>query len=245
MTAVAVMASIAGCISISPKMRHQQHPPRNLQVLAVSDRVEPRIYGPGIRSVAGDAELIVGCGDLPYYYLDYIVSTLNRPFYYVHGNHDRPEYRSNRSVVREPQGGVNLHRRLCRHRGLLIAGLEGSHRYNANEHYQYTQMEMWSHVLAMAPTLFINRLLYGRYLDILVTHSPPFGIHDGTDRPHIGFRAFLALMRWFKPRYLLHGHQHVYNNLTTTQTRYHQTRIINVYPYKILQLDFGPTPPRF
>ncbi|NOZ72802.1 MAG: metallophosphoesterase [Chloroflexi bacterium] len=209
------------------------------RLLAVSDKVEPRIYGPSITKVAGDVDLIIACGDLPYYYLEYIVSMLNRPFYYVHGNHDRPEYRSDKRIITEPLGGTNLHQRVCRQNGLLIAGLEGSHRYNANEHYQYTQGEMWSRVLALAPTLLINRLLYGRYLDLMVAHSPPFGIHDGEDRPHIGFHAFLALMRWFKPRYFIHGHQHVYSNLTITRTRYQHTEVINVYPFKILDLDFS------
>lgn len=215
-----------------------RHPPASIEILTVSDKVEPRIYGPNIQRVAGRAEMIVSCGDLPYYYLEYIVSSLNRPFFYVHGNHDRPEYRSNKTVIHEPQGGINLHRRVCHRQGLLIAGLEGSHRYNANERYQYTQGEMWSLVLSMAPTLLFNRLFYGRYLDVLVTHSPPFGIHDGEDRPHTGFRAFLAFMRWFKPRYLLHGHQHVYNSLTITRTQYEQTTIINVYPWKLLKLTF-------
>lgn len=209
------------------------------RILAVSDKVEPRIYGPSITKVAGDVDWIAACGDLPYYYLEYIVSMLNRPLYYVHGNHDRPEYRSNKRIIKEPQGGTNLHQHVCRVDGLIIAGLEGSHRYNANKSYQYTQGEMWSHVLSLAPTLLINRLLYGRYLDLLITHSPPFGIHDGKDRPHIGFRAFLALMRWFKPRYLIHGHQHVYSNLTITRTRYQQTEVINIYPFKILDLDFS------
>lgn len=222
-------------------MARRLHPSLpSCRVLAVSDKVEPRIYGPSIKRVAGQVAFIVGCGDLPYYYLEYIVSVLNRPFYYVHGNHDRPEYRSNKSVIKEPLGGVNLHRRLYRSEGLLMAGLEGSHRYNANQHYQYTQGEMWGHVLSLAPTLLLNRLIYGRYLDLLVTHSPPCGIHDAPDRPHMGFRAFLALMRWFKPRYLLHGHQHVYNNLATTQTRYYHTDVINVYPFKVLELDFSP-----
>ena len=214
-------------------------PAPHYRVLAVSDKVEPRLYGPSIAKVAGNVDCIVGCGDLPYYYLEYIVSMLNKPLYYVHGNHDRPEHRSNRSLIKEPQGGTNLHARVITTRGLLMAGLEGSHRYNSNPRYQYTQTEMWSIVLKMAPSLITNRILYGRYLDVLVTHSPPFGIHDAADRPHIGFKAFLSFMRWFKPRYLLHGHQHVYRDAEITRSRYAQTEIINVYPWRLLDLDFS------
>ena len=208
------------------------------RVLAVSDKVEPRIYGPQVRTIAGDVDFIVGCGDLPYYYLEYIVTVLGKPLFYVHGNHDRPEHRSNRTVVKEPPGGVNLHGVTRIVDGLIIGGLEGSHRYNQNPRYQYTQNEMWMQVFAWAPTLLVNRALYGRAIDVLITHSPPFGIHDAQDRPHIGFRAFLAFMRWFRPRYLLHGHQHVYSNRTITRSRYHATEIINVYPSRLLDLRF-------
>jgi len=193
-------------------------PKPHYRILAISDKVEPRLYGPSITKIAGDVDGIIGCGDLPYYYLEYIVSMLNKPLFYVHGNHDRPEHRSNRTVVTEPQGGVNLHGRVVAFNGLLIAGLEGSHRYNRNPRYQYTQAEMWGVILKMIPTLITNRILYGRYLDVLVTHSPPFGIHDAADRPHIGFKAFLTFLRWFKPRYLLHGHQHVYRDTEVTTT---------------------------
>ena len=33
--------------------------------------------------------LILACGDLPYYYLEYIVGLLDVPLFYVHGNHDK------------------------------------------------------------------------------------------------------------------------------------------------------------
>jgi len=217
-------------------------PQPHYRVLAVSDKVEPRLYGPSVTKVARDIDCIVGCGDLPYYYLEYLVSMLNKPLYYVHGNHDRPEHRSNRTVIKEPQGGTNLHAQVIATRGLLIAGLEGSHRYNRNTSYQYSQMEMWGIILKMIPTLVTNRILYGRYLDVLVTHSPPFGIHDAADRPHIGFKAFLTFMRWFRPRYLLHGHQHIYRDTEITRSRFAQTEIINVYPWRLIDLEFPDSP---
>jgi Icc-related predicted phosphoesterase len=96
----------------------------------------------------------------------------------------------------------------------------------------------------MAPRLLWNRLRHGRYLDILITHAPPFGIHDGPDLCHRGFRAFLTFMRWFRPRYLIHGHKHVYRPDEVTQTSYHQTEVINTYGYRILEMNhlLGRTP---
>lgn len=221
-------------MSLSPKQRRPHY-----RILAVSDKVEPRIYGPNVRHIAGDVDLVFSCGDLPYYYLEYIVSMLDRPLFYVHGNHDRPEHRSNQSVVNEPPGGVNLHHQIRSIEGLLVTGFEGSHRYNNSPHYQYTQNQMWSLILSMAPSLLANRLIYGRSLDILITHSPAYQIHDAVDRPHTGFRSFLPFLRWFRPRYMLHGHQHVYGPRETTRTKYEDTEIINVYPYQVLDLDFS------
>jgi Icc-related predicted phosphoesterase len=88
----------------------------------------------------------------------------------------------------------------------------------------------------MALRLFLNRIFGGRYLDVLVTHAPPCGIHDGEDTCHRGFDAYLRFMRRFRPRYLLHGHQH---RLATEewQTRYLDTRVINVYPFRVLDLE--------
>ena len=89
----------------------------------------------------------------------------------------------------------------------------------------------------MTPALMLNRLRYGRALDILVTHAPPRGIHDSDDRAHTGFDAFLPLMRRFRPRYLLHGHSHVYRADVVTRTQYQDTTVLNVYPYRVI--DFG------
>jgi Icc-related predicted phosphoesterase len=78
---------------------------------------------------------------------------------------------------------------------------------------------------------------YGRFLDVLVAHSPPWGIHDEPDRAHQGFKCFLTFMRWFKPRYLLHGHIHLYRLDVVTKTRYCETDVINVYPFQVLDLE--------
>jgi len=211
-----------------------------VKLLVVTDKVVEFIYSPSLVERFGDVDLVLSCGDLPYYYLEYIVSMLNVPLLYVHGNHDPPvEYAWSGLQHTGPGGGINVHGRLVRERGLSVAGLEGSIRYKPQGRYQYTNLEMWTHVLKMAPLLLVNRLITGRPLDILLTHSPPYGIHNGRDRTHVGFKSFLWLMRRFKPRYLLHGHRHVYNPLEVTETQYQQTTVINVYPYRVLEIDVG------
>jgi len=214
-----------------------------MRILTLSDKVEPLLYGPGLKRVIGDVDLVLGCGDLPQYYLDYVVSTLNVPCYFVHGNHAqgaeflrRGEEQDQRRQRCLPQG-CNVNGRVVNEQGVLIAGLEGCMRYNKNPRFQYTEREMRSKVLKMAPRLLWNRLRHGRYLDILITHAPPFGIHDGPDLCHRGFRAFLTFMRWFRPRYLIHGHKHVYRPDEVTQTSYHQTEVINIYGNRILEVN--------
>jgi hypothetical protein len=183
--------------------------------------------------------MILSCGDLPFYYIEYVVSMINRPCYYVFGNHGREiEYQGGAWRQKsEPQGAVDLHKQTACEGGLLLAGLEGSIRYNNAPKYQYTEGEMLRNIMQLAPKLLVNRMRYGRWLDVLVAHSPPAGIHDEKDPAHRGFAGFLTFMRWFKPRYLLHGHIHLYRRNVVTQTRYMETEVVNVYPYRILNLE--------
>src|SRR5690606_21886042 len=114
---------------------------RQVNILAISDKVESLIYSGHIRGRFEHIDLVLSCGDLPCYYLEYIVSMLDVPLYYVNGNHaPRVEYGTT-TTRRYPWGAVNLHGKVINHAGLLIAGFEGSRRYNNGPH-QYTEMEM-------------------------------------------------------------------------------------------------------
>lgn len=208
-----------------------------MKVLAVSDRVLDRLYTPKIREKYPDVELIIGCGDLPFYYLDFMISAMDVPLVYVLGNHDGgPQYTSDKRKLTSVSGGIYLHGQVENVQGLLLAGLNGSMRYRPNAPYMYTEAEMRGQVARLIPQLLWNRQRHGRYLDVLVTHSPPYGIHDRTDLPHTGFKIFLQLMRVFKPRFLLHGHVHIYRRDTVHHTKVGSTEVINVYPYKFLDI---------
>jgi Icc-related predicted phosphoesterase len=207
-----------------------------VKILAVSDQVVKSIYSEHIRERFGDVDMVLSCGDLPYSYLEYIASMLNVPCFFVHGNHDQPECQLDGRILVEPGGWANLDGRVVWAKGLILAGLEGSIRYKPEGDFQYTESQMASKIWRMLPALYVNRLRYGRYLDILITHAPPFGIHDGQDYCHRGFEALLSFMTHFRPRYLLHGHKHVYKP-EPCETPYVDTQVINVYPFRTL--DFG------
>ncbi len=118
---------------------------------------------------------------------------------------------------------------------MLLAGLEGSLVYNYGP-AQYTQSEMWGLVWALVPQLMTNRIRYGRYLDVFVTHAPPAGIHDAPDPAHQGVKAFLWLDQVFRPRFHFHGHVHVYSPEMKTETRLGSTWVINTYGYKLSEI---------
>jgi len=209
-----------------------------MRVLAVSDDVIDKLYTPGVRGQLGKIDLILGCGDLPYYYLEYVMTMLDAPLYYVHGNHDPlVEYSTASGTKTAPEGGENLDLRCVNASGLLLAGLEGCIRYKPTGSHQFTQNEMTLRLLALLPGLACNRLVHGRWLDVLVAHSPPLGIHNGPDHAHTGFRAFLDLMRVCKPRYLLHGHQHRNYGSGPGETHFGKTMVINVHPYRVLDIE--------
>jgi len=206
-----------------------------VKILAVSDEVVERLYSLCNTGHFSDIELIVGCGDLPYPYLENMVTFLNVPLIYVPGNHD-PIYRE-KDAKTYAEGGSNLDLKLTRVKTFLIGGLGGSVKYRPDGTNQYSQNEAYSRALKLLPRLLINRIQYGRYLDILITHSPPFGIHDDDTEAHTGLKALNWLINLTKPRYHFHGHTHFYRrNLSSSETNFKGTKIINVHPYKVLDV---------
>jgi hypothetical protein len=219
-----------------------------MKILCVSDQVDPLVYSPLIKERFSDVELVVGAGDLPMEYLGYIVSCLNVPLLFVFGNHnltELPYYRpSAANRFRAPEldnmdhyyGAIHIGFKARREAGLLFAGLDGSMMYNRGLN-QYTEFAMYVKIALLLPRLLINRIFFGRWLDILVTHAPPRGIHDKTDCCHLGFKSFLWFMRVFKPRFLVHGHIHLYDLNDVRVSAYRSTTVVNAFNHFILETE--------
>ena len=199
-----------------------------MKILCVADHVDPLVYSPAAKERFHDVDLVLGAGDLPMEYLGYISSILNKPILFVFGNHNLEKIsRFNRRMAMYSEsatvnpffehnyGATWTGGRVTRSNGLLVAGLGGSKRYNDGLN-QYTDLQMYLAVIRLLPGLVWNRLRCGRWLDILLTHAPPRGIHDQEDPCHLGFKAFLPFMRLFKPRFLIHGHIHLYEKRAST-----------------------------
>ena len=207
-----------------------------MKILAVSDEVVERLYTLSTSGHFHDVELILGCGDLPYPYLENLLTFLNVPLMYVPGNHD-PDYNP-RNHLAYVEGGSNLDLRLVRHKKFLIGGFGGCIRYRPDGTNQYTQAEAYGRVLRLLPGLLLNRTKYGRALDILITHSPPFGIHDEDSQAHRGLKAINWLLQIAQPRYHFHGHTHFQRrNISPAETVRGLTKIINIFPYKVLEVS--------
>ncbi len=206
-----------------------------MKIFVVSDEVVERIYTLTPQGHFNDVEMVLGCGDLPYNYLEYLVSMLNVPLFYVPGNHD-PAYNP-RFSSSWAEGGTNLDLMLVKARGLLIAGFGGCVRYRPDGVNQYTQTEAYFRALHLMPGLLLNRLRYGRALDILITHSPAFGIHDENTEAHRGLKAINWILHWARPRYHFHGHTHFFRrNLEPSVTQLGPTTIMNIFPYKVIEI---------
>ena len=207
-----------------------------MKILSLSDKIVSFVYSPIVKRRFPDVDLVIGCGDLSYYYLEYVMSALDVPLYFVRGNHDVLAEYDHGNMRVAPQGGMDLHRRHAKYRGLLVAGIEGSLRYRPGS-FQYSQSSMWGHVFSLVPGLMVNRATRGRFLDVFVTHAPCAGIHDRPDLPHQGIKAFRWLITVFKPSYHIHGHIHIYNPDSVIETRFGDTLVINTYGFREITID--------
>lgn len=205
-----------------------------MRILAISD-VEDEAVTASLPARAGSIDLVLACGDLTYDYLDYVATAVAAPLRAVHGNHDVPPEGLDDREVRVWWDGIDLHGRVVSIDGLLVGGLQGSPRYNKGP-FQSSEGDMWLAILGMVPALVANRIRHGRFIDVLVTHAPPRGIHDRPDPAHRGFAAFRTFLRWFRPRYHVHGHTHVFDTRMVTQTQFGATTVVNAYGARTIEL---------
>jgi Icc-related predicted phosphoesterase len=223
-----------------------------MKILCISDQIDPLVYTNSIKERFADVDLVLSAGDLPLDYLEFIVSSLNKPLYFVFGNHNLKGFEhyqrggggsANRwNELETPipgAGAIHVGSKVRREGDLIIAGLGGSMQYNHGEN-QYTEFQMKMEILRMIPALVFNRIFHGRYLDILLTHASPQGIHDKPDPCHRGFKIFLWFMSVFKPKYLIHGHIHLYDLSTVRATKYMETMVLNAYSHYVIVTGENP-----
>jgi Icc-related predicted phosphoesterase len=70
--------------------------------------------------------------------------------------------------------------------------------------------------------------------DIVLTHAPAAGCHDGQDLCHRGFESFNTAIHVWRPSFFVHGHVHAYDR-SWTVTTIGCTTVLNAYPYRIFE----------
>ncbi len=187
-----------------------------MKILAIADR-PPRT---SIKSILENypIELICTLGDLDYFSLKELKDINHIPKIGVYGNHDSGTYF-------EDLGIKNMHLNTFEYKGLIFGGFEGSVRYKENPYAKmYTQEEAFE-LLKDFP-----------YVDVFISHSPPFGINDEPNElAHQGFKALREYIEVKKPKYFLHGH--TYPKEEEIITNFMNTKIIYVFADKIIDLD--------
>lgn len=221
-----------------------------MKILCISDERDRLVYSGSIKSRFKEVALVLSAGDLDLDYYGFIVSSLNKPLLFVFGNHNLShieEFRRNSADLFrldtsfvpgdvQTHGATYIGSKVVRVGGLIIGGLGGSMRYNDGQN-QYTEFEMFLSILKIAPKLLFNRVFRGRYLDILLTHAAPRGIQDAPDRAHRGFKVFIWFMNIFKPKYLVHGHIHLYDINAQRVTTYRRTKVVNAFEHFVIETE--------
>ncbi len=229
------------------------------RILAIADEVDESL-GPETLAALRPT-LIISCGDLPFDYLEYVVTLANVPLLYVPGNHDPHVTRPTAPALRSPfvgvqpaflptstarghdiwdearqagpAGCVSVDGRVIEVGGLRVAGLGGSHRYSDGPN-QYTQGQMRLRALRLAFRARLRHPAAG--VDVLVTHAPPLGLGDEQDRCHQGFAPFHTLVERLSPKLLVHGHVHPYGEVRSDRV-IGRTRVVNAIPRRLLEVE--------
>lgn len=197
-----------------------------MKILALADEESAYLWDYFEKSKLEGIDLIISCGDLNPKYLSFLATFTNAPVIYVHGNHDK-KYKNI-----PPEGCICIEDEIYVYKGVRILGLGGSMKYNSDE-CQYTEREMRKRVRKLRWKLFRSK-----GFDILVTHAPAFGLNDGEDLPHRGFKVFNTLIEKYNPKYFLHGHVHMrYGRKHVRFDTCGDTQVINAFERCVFEYE--------
>lgn len=198
-----------------------------MKLLCISDQVESLLHGPTLDHYARGVDAVISCGDLPFEYLEYIVTFLGVPVYYVLGNHDPDDEKF-------PGGCTPLDGRVVEAGGVVLAGLSGSQFYSG-EGNQYTERQMRLKAFELSTRIRARALIGRPKPTVFVTHAAPLGFGDAEDHAHTGFESFLTLMDRHAPKLWLHGHVHLYGPDQKRVTHRDKTKIVNVFGHQFIE----------
>lgn len=232
-----------------------------MKILAVSDETSSVLENLVVRSPGKlkGIDLVLACGDLDREYIEFLVDGLDKEFFFVSGNHVQEEEEHESSgfelidrlwdtiktsaekIISSIAGQDDLHGRIGVFRDYFIVGFGGSKWYNGRGN-QYREGEMASiagkAVTKLRMLRMRDRLLGRKRKEIIViSHAPPFGVHDLPDPCHTGFKCFLKFIKKMSPVVWLHGHVHLHDRRQQSATLVGNTTVVNCYGYKFIKLE--------
>lgn len=228
-----------------------------MKILVVSDHEEKQLYDHFDPSRwVGKVDLAISCGDLRGDYLSYLVTVLRVPLLYVAGNHDT-RYRTN-----PPDGCDPINGRIVTYGGLRILGLSGSPQYSGDDgEFQFTDSQMRWRVRKLYPVVW-----KAGGVDIVVSHASPIRcpltpglckspagagrtcVHpelaghpalcpEPVDFAHRSVAVYnRAIARW-RPRFWLHGHNHIEYGRIPRLWWIGATQVINADGHVVVDTD--------
>lgn len=195
-----------------------------MKILLVSDVESRFIWDYFDKKAFEGVELILSCGDLSASYLEFLVTMIGAPLFYVPGNHDK------RFTIEPPCGCVDIDRKLTVFNGTRILGLGGC-RSPYDDIHQHTESSMSKYIRKLS-----RAIKRAGGFDILLTHAPAFGLGDGKDLFHMGFNCYVTLLDEFNPAFHFFGHQHKNYMFEKPVENYKNTQLVNAYGYKIIDI---------
>jgi Icc-related predicted phosphoesterase len=186
-----------------------------MNILAISDR-PPKV---SIKKTVLEhhIDLICTLGDLEYLQIKELADITTIPKLGVYGNHCSGNYFDDLGIK-------NMHLQTFEYKGITFGGFEGSIKYKDDPYAKmYTQEQA-------------DDLLKDFHcVNVLLCHSPPFGINDESDPAHIGFKALKKYLEEKKPKYLFHGHTYPQGNKIIK--KFLDTEIIYVYGDMVISIE--------
>ncbi len=197
-----------------------------MKILLLADIESKYIWEYYDEKVFSDIDFILAAGDLKASYLEYVTTVVKKPLYYVMGNHDTSYDK------KPPLGCTCIDGKVVNIKGIRVLGLGGSMRYS-NGPNQYKERQMIRRYNKLKFSIYKNK-----GIDIFLAHSPAYGVEDGDDLCHMGFKIFNDIIEQLKPSYFIHGHKHLnYDYKAKRIYAMGKTTCINAYNYHILEYE--------
>lgn len=191
-----------------------------MKILVISDKESEILTDFYSENNFEDISFVLSAGDLSYSYLQTIKSNLNKPLYYVQGNHDihKPKFFDKKYIewkVKE----------FC---GIRILGI-GCRKRNGQI---MTEVEMTRKLNKL-----YKRIKSKERIDIVIAHYPARCVGDGQDKAHTGFLAIKEFVEKIKPIYFIYGHNHLNYGKGERIIRMNDIIFLNAYEKFVIEFE--------